>query len=202
MSSRISRAIISYGNITFSRKLSDAHRCGYSSISTVYHFPTTLLRLNAGVAYKQFWFEHDARSGDHSTHNHFGILKDNADVWTNLPFSDGATLLPNTFTMQEIIRTAVDNYFYDMENGVPIERPFIFTIPKGTPVPKTLVLLRERTAQFSLLSSRPTSSDDLNNSLDKFYSEYAKKQDAGEWLDDHNFEDAVADDAEWEWMAR
>jgi len=39
--------------------------------------------------------------------------------------------MPNTFLMQEIIRTAVDNYFDDLENGMLTECPFIFTIPKG-----------------------------------------------------------------------
>ncbi len=39
--------------------------------------------------------------------------------------------MPNTFIMQEIIRTAADNYFEDKENGMSVERPFIFTVPKG-----------------------------------------------------------------------
>jgi hypothetical protein len=34
--------------------------------------------------------------------------------------------------MQEVIVSAVDNYYDDMDNGVVVERPFIFTIPKGT----------------------------------------------------------------------
>lgn len=39
--------------------------------------------------------------------------------------------MPNTCTMQEIIRTAVDNYFDDIDNGVSIEPPFVFSIRKG-----------------------------------------------------------------------
>jgi hypothetical protein len=39
--------------------------------------------------------------------------------------------MPNTFPMQEIVRTAGDYYDDDQENGVSVERPFIFTIPKG-----------------------------------------------------------------------
>jgi len=38
--------------------------------------------------------------------------------------------------------------------------------------------------------------------LGEFYSKYAEKQNANEWLKDHEFEDAVADDAEREWMAK
>jgi hypothetical protein len=33
--------------------------------------------------------------------------------------------------MQQIIRAAAENYFDDEENGLSIERPYIFTIPKG-----------------------------------------------------------------------
>jgi hypothetical protein len=32
--------------------------------------------------------------------------------------------------MQEVIVSAVDNYYDDMDNGVVVERSFIFTIPK------------------------------------------------------------------------
>ena len=39
--------------------------------------------------------------------------------------------MPNTFMMQEIIRTAAENYFEDKENDISVECPFIFTIPKG-----------------------------------------------------------------------
>jgi hypothetical protein len=33
--------------------------------------------------------------------------------------------------MQQIIRAAAENYSDDEENGLSIERPYIFTIPKG-----------------------------------------------------------------------
>jgi hypothetical protein len=42
-------------------------------------------------------------------------------------------LMPNTFLMQEIVRTTGDYYYDDQEHGVSVERPFIFTIPKGRP---------------------------------------------------------------------
>lgn len=44
---------------------------------------------------------------------------------------DRASLMPNTYTMQEIIRSAAENYLENKENGISIEPPFIFTIPKG-----------------------------------------------------------------------
>ncbi|ATY60262.1 hypothetical protein A9K55_006878 [Cordyceps militaris] len=49
--------------------------------------------------------------------------------------SNGATLLPNTFTMQEIIRNYYDA-FLDLEEAEQtdpnIDLPQIYTIPKGT----------------------------------------------------------------------
>jgi len=39
--------------------------------------------------------------------------------------------MPNTIMMQEIIRTAAENYFEDEENGMSVDPPFMFTIPKG-----------------------------------------------------------------------
>lgn len=42
-------------------------------------------------------------------------------------------LMPNTFPMQEIVRTTGDYYADDQENGISVERPFMFTMPKGKP---------------------------------------------------------------------
>jgi hypothetical protein len=38
--------------------------------------------------------------------------------------------------------------------------------------------------------------------LGEFYSKYAEKRNADEWLNDHKYEDAFANDVEREWMAR
>ncbi|KAF2799225.1 hypothetical protein K505DRAFT_404737 [Melanomma pulvis-pyrius CBS 109.77] len=205
MFTRVSRPIISYANIRLSHIVRNTHRFGGSAIYTHYSFPATLFRLNAGVAFKQFWFERQAQSDQLSIHDNLGESKDdlrNADVWTNCLGPTAAMLMPDTFTMQEIIRTAADNCLEDEENGVSVERPFIFTIPKGTILPTTLVLRRENVSQFSLQPSLPTSSNDLNNILDEFYSTYADKRDVIEWLHDHKYENAIACENEREWMAR
>lgn len=89
---------------------------------------------------------------------------------------------------------------------------------QGTTIPRTLVLLREHTSRFSLQPSGPTALDGmslsnallhlltmllaLNNILDEFYLKYAEKQTAEEWLDNHDFASAVADDAEILWTSR
>lgn len=39
--------------------------------------------------------------------------------------------MPNTYPMQEIVRTVGESYADDQEHGVAVERPFIFAIPKG-----------------------------------------------------------------------
>jgi hypothetical protein len=39
-----------------------------------------------------------------------------------------ARLIPDTFLMQEIVRTMGDYYADDLEHGVSVERPFIFNI--------------------------------------------------------------------------
>ena len=43
---------------------------------------------------------------------------------------------------------------------------------------------------------------DLNKILGEFYAAYAKTQTAEEWLDVHDFEAAVADDAVLKWSAQ
>lgn len=113
-----------------------------------------------------------------------------------------ATLMPNTFLMQEFMRTAYDNYLDDRENSLTVELPFIFIIQKGTVLPTSLVLLREQFAQFSLQPSLPTSTEDFIDILTEFYSTHADKREAFEWLADYQYCDAFADDKENEWMAK
>ena len=53
---------------------------------------------------------------------------------------------------------------------------------------------------FAILTYRPSLA--ISDTLEEFYSKHAEKRDADAWLKDHSFEEAVADDAETEWMAR
>lgn len=80
--------------------------------------------------------------------------------------TNGAVLMPNTFLMQETIRTYYDSYANLKGN---IEPPLILTIPKGkwqpnlhkylmlislgTPVARDLILFHEFSTQFSLQPS-------------------------------------------------
>ncbi|OCK74845.1 hypothetical protein K432DRAFT_386567 [Lepidopterella palustris CBS 459.81] len=160
-------------------------------------FPASLLRLNAGATFKQLHDERKALSEHYSADDMAKVLKeldkDSVD-WTRLPVSDGATLMPNTFDMQQIIRGAVDRYYEDQDNGVIAERPFLFTILK--------VLVRITLAAFSLQPSRPSSPNVLNRILDDFYSKHAETRTAEDWLDEHDYQDAFADEEETLWMAK
>ncbi|KAF2729988.1 hypothetical protein EJ04DRAFT_568148 [Polyplosphaeria fusca] len=92
---------------------------------------------------------------------------------------------------------AADNCIDNEADGASVDRPFIFTIPKGTAVPTSLLLLREDLSEFALLPSKPMFCTkvlvsrhlivlaDLCSILNDFYSEHADKWDAVEWLDDH-----------------
>ncbi|KAF1969800.1 hypothetical protein BU23DRAFT_539186 [Bimuria novae-zelandiae CBS 107.79] len=205
MFSGTSRPIILSASARLFHIIRDTHRRGHSAISTHASFPATLLRLNAGSTFKPFWFERQARRNELDINDQLEQSPDNhenADVWTNCIALNTATLMPNTFMMQEIIRTAADNYFEDKENGLSVELPFIFTIPKGTILHTTLVLLRETPSQFSLQPALRVSPNDLDNILHEFYSKNADKQDAYEWLMDHKYEDAIAPENEEKWMAR
>ncbi|MCJ1226392.1 hypothetical protein MMC12_003043 [Toensbergia leucococca] len=104
--------------------------------------------------------------------------------------------------MQEIIRTNFDHYIDDEENGKNVEVPFIYRIPKGTPIPKLLTLFHEYMAHFSLQPSVSMNLEDLNRSLDEFYAQYAEVKTAEQWLDENEFRSAVADDACAVWMAK
>ncbi|KAL5314365.1 hypothetical protein ACEPPN_018791 [Leptodophora sp. 'Broadleaf-Isolate-01'] len=104
--------------------------------------------------------------------------------------------------MQEIIRTQIDNYFDEEELGKEVETPFVYTIQKGTPLPSSLVLFRKDLSTFSLQPSRPMSVEDLNTLLDEYFGKYAEKNTAEQWLDEHDFNSAVGDDAVTLWMAK
>ncbi|KAF2867441.1 hypothetical protein BDV95DRAFT_502720 [Massariosphaeria phaeospora] len=185
--------------------MKELHSRGYSATAIHSSFPATLMRLNAGPAYKSFYCERQIQSKEQITvvesvqsqANH-----QSAESWTHLQW---VSLMPNTFPMQEIVRTTGDYYADDQENGVSVERPFNFTIPKVKPIgmtlPARLVLRREGLYQFSIQPSEPTSSEDLENILECFYSKHAMKQDLDEWLTSHEYSDAVAPENENGWMA-
>ncbi|MCJ1340505.1 hypothetical protein MMC09_005801 [Bachmanniomyces sp. S44760] len=174
----------------------------FSVISINSSFPTSLLRYNSQQ--RSNLFDHKNQGSDDVADDAVTVSSDGLvypAVTKNMPFSNGAIFMPNTFMMQEIIRAAFDQYVDDVEDGKCPESPLVLWIPKGTLLPRDLILLHEHTSQFSLQPSRPMTISDLNNLLDNFYSKHAEVKTARQWLKENPFESAVADDAMVKWMA-
>ncbi|KAK8149046.1 hypothetical protein G3M48_008410 [Beauveria asiatica] len=112
--------------------------------------------------------------------------------------SNGATLFPNTFSMQEFTRNHFDEFLDLKDSGETVDIPRIYTIPKGTSIPESLILIYEHLAWFSLQPSRGMSLQDLNRSLDDFFDSAATKESVESWLASHPF-DAASDNAEEAW---
>ncbi|KAM4058951.1 hypothetical protein HRG_008172 [Hirsutella rhossiliensis] len=116
--------------------------------------------------------------------------------------SNGAIMFPNTFMMQELVRTYFDQVLDGEEQGNLVDMPSVYTIPKGTRIPSHLILINEYTARFSLQPSRGMPLKDLNQALDEFYAKHAHMEAAEKWLDAHPFQDAIPDDADAAWTAK
>lgn len=93
--------------------------------------------------------------------------------------SNGPTFMPNTFTMQEFARMALDQYLESHDDGGrSLSEPVIYSVrkgrapttwhsrpiadsqlfsPLGTPIPAALTLLRMDISRFSLQPSNPVS---------------------------------------------
>ncbi|SLM35480.1 hypothetical protein LPUS_04778 [Lasallia pustulata] len=123
-------------------------------------------------------------------------------VSNDVPFSNGAVFMPNTFTMQEWVRTAYDDYIDGLEDGQSVPDTTILRVRKGTPIPSALTLFRDRSYRFSLQPSRPTNVNDLNNLLSDFYHQNATFTNAEEWMDRNEYHNSIADDAVGKWMCQ
>ncbi|OAL72556.1 hypothetical protein A7D00_3558 [Trichophyton violaceum] len=119
----------------------------------------------------------------------------------NLDVSNGALFTPNTHLMQELTRRSFDNYLDAVDNGQPTAEPHYLSIPKGTPVPDSLTLFRERASRFTLQPSYPISLAALNELLSKFYNEFGQITAPGVWLDKNPYNEAFFDDLE-DWTSK
>ncbi|KAH7389378.1 hypothetical protein DE146DRAFT_663917 [Phaeosphaeria sp. MPI-PUGE-AT-0046c] len=180
------------------------HFRSYTATFTHSSFPATLMRLNAGPVYKPFYGELPVQSKEQITVVESAQMQTSQQTdkpWTHCVGLEWARLMPNTFPMQEIVRMMGDYYDDDQEQGISVQRPFIFTIPKGTTLPPRLTLRREGLYQFSIQPFEPTSSEDLDDNLKCFYAKHAIKQNLDEWLTSHEYADAIAPENEDIWMA-
>ncbi|KAJ6132043.1 hypothetical protein N7471_007258 [Penicillium samsonianum] len=113
--------------------------------------------------------------------------------------SNGALFMPNTRYMQEITRRSNDYYLEDAESGKPAAEAHYLCIPKGTTIPKSLILFRERTSRFSLQPAHPMSLEGLNKTLTHFYLDFGRTFNPDSWLDRNPYHEAFSDYEE-EWM--
>ncbi|KAL2859977.1 uncharacterized protein BJX67DRAFT_335529 [Aspergillus lucknowensis] len=113
--------------------------------------------------------------------------------------SNGALFMPNTHFMQEITRRAFDNYLDAIDNGQPVACPLYLSISKGTAIPKTLTLYRERDSRFTLQPSYPMTLQALNEALNCFYATSCSSTPPEEWLKRNPYNEAYFDNSE-DWM--
>ncbi|RAL09436.1 uncharacterized protein BO97DRAFT_351962 [Aspergillus homomorphus CBS 101889] len=176
-----------------------SNRRAFSYVSTHQTFPASLYR---------FQLHRDSKLYDRATEQDDLEYEDGVEISADglvhpnitADFSNGALLMPNTHFMQEITRRSFDHYLDIVESGQSITaEPHYLCIPKGTPIPESLTLFRERTSRFSLQPARPMSLDILNKTLTQFYFDYGRIFNPDDWLGRHPYHEASFDDQE-EWM--
>ncbi|KAI0972088.1 hypothetical protein F4678DRAFT_460920 [Xylaria arbuscula] len=172
------------------------------SVKGIYSsFPATLMYYSP----RQKLGLYDARTADDRPDENYddGVALSNDLVFPGVydNASNGATMWPNTFLMQEIFRRYYDEGLDREEDGQKIDTPYIFSVPKGTPIPSHLILLNESMSKFSLQPSRGMPLQALNKTLDEFYSKHATKETADEWLGQHPYHLAIDDYIDSKWMA-
>ncbi|KAM5445200.1 hypothetical protein MaudCBS49596_007738 [Microsporum audouinii] len=131
-------------------------RRSFSLISIHSSFPATLYRFQLNRESRLY--DKKLQQEDDEVEDAVSISEDGLvypEVSDSL--SNGAIFMPNTFFMQELTRMSVDYYLDNLADRQPPAYPHYLCIPKGTSIPSTLVLLRERNirSRFSLLPSSP-----------------------------------------------
>ncbi|OSX65191.1 hypothetical protein POSPLADRAFT_1065122 [Postia placenta MAD-698-R-SB12] len=125
--------------------------------------------------------------------------------------SNGARFRPNTHSMQQVTRESYEYYIEAVDGGKPAANPHLLCIRKGTKLPDSLVLYREKYSHFSLQPSRPMpligtlkpllpnllisqlGSIALNKTLTEFYKKKGKTLDIDKWLEENSFFKASLD---------
>ncbi|KAF9820194.1 hypothetical protein IEO21_01627 [Rhodonia placenta] len=101
--------------------------------------------------------------------------------------SNGARFRPNTHSMQQVTRESYEYYLEAVDGGKPAANPHLLCIRKGTKLPHSLVLYREKYSRFSLQPSRPMPLIALNKTLTEFYKKKGKMLDIDKWLEENSF---------------
>ncbi|RWA03545.1 hypothetical protein EKO27_g11559 [Xylaria grammica] len=178
-------------------------RRGFSIKAIYSSFPATLSYYSP----RQKVCLYDEREADNRPDNVYydRVTLENGLVFPRAsqnPFiSNGAIMFPNTAMMQEIFRRHYDEALDREEGGQEIDTPYIYSVPKGTPIPSHLILVNEFLSQFSLQPAHGMPLEALNEALDEFYSKHARKEEAGSWLGNHPYHLAIDDNVDAKWMS-
>ncbi|KAK1148814.1 hypothetical protein N8T08_008699 [Aspergillus melleus] len=176
------------------------NRCNFSIVSIHSTFPATLYRLQ--FRRESQLYDKKEQQEDSEIEDAVNIFQD-GHVYPEVSESvaNGALFMPNTFFMQETTRMSLDYYFDNLTDNRPSADPHILCIPKGTPIPRTLTLLRERNirSRFWLQPSFPMALNDLNSTLTDFYSKYGTATSSEKWFEEHEYHKSF-DDSKDDWM--
>ncbi|KAK2814538.1 hypothetical protein FQN49_008159 [Arthroderma sp. PD_2] len=187
------RPVVSGNNVLSGRR-------NFSLISIHSKFPATLYRFQ--LHRESQLYDEKLQKEEDEVDDAVKISKDGL-VYPEVSdeMSNGARFMPNTFFMQELTRMSHDYCLENLAESQPSAYPHYLCIPKGTPIPSTLALLRERgiSSRFQLLPSSPMPLDELNNTLTEFYSKCGTTTPAEEWLGEHDYGKAFEDSKE-DWM--
>ncbi|KAI1351130.1 hypothetical protein F5Y01DRAFT_134331 [Xylaria sp. FL0043] len=192
-------------NIAFRPLLSPRVLRRRFSVKAIYSsFPATLMYY----CFRPKVSLYDVEEAERRLYDNYsdGVTIDNGLVFprvsNDLTTSNGAVMYPNTFFMQELARRHYDEALDREEDGQQVDTPYIFSVPKGTPIPSHLILINDYNAVFSLQPARGMPLRALNEALDEFYDKHAEKETAGAWLDKHPYHLAIDDDTDAKWMLK
>ncbi|KAK2792143.1 hypothetical protein FQN52_003911 [Onygenales sp. PD_12] len=176
------------------------NRRSFSLVSVHSSFPATLYRFQ--LRRESQLYDKKLQKGDSEPEDAVNISQDGL-IYPEVSdsISNGALFMPNTFFMQELMRMFFDYYLDNLADSQPSAYPHLLCITKGTLIPNTLVLLRERNirSRFSLQPSFPMSLNDLNSALTEFYSKCGTITPAEKWFEEHEYHKSYDDEKE-EWM--
>jgi len=93
----------------------------------------------------------------------------------------------------------MDQYYDSLDEGLEPVIPYIFRVPKGTPVPDSLILVHHSIGMFSMQPVESLSLEEFNNALEEFYSNRAEKFIAEKWIEEHDYGSGDLDDDPSTW---
>ncbi|CRL25705.1 unnamed protein product [Penicillium camemberti] len=156
------------------------NRRSFSYVSAHSSFPASLYRFQVhrdSRLYDKAFEQYGREAEDGVEVNADGLVYPSRTV----KCSNGALFMPNTHLMQKVTRMSNDYYLEEVESGKAAAEAHYLCIPKGTAIPKSLILFR------------------LNSTLTRFYLEFGRTFNPDAWLERNPYHDAFSDDEE-EWM--